>query len=125
MTRLGLIVGVVAVTCAAPNAQACEGNFCERLVVAAGANSFDGMWDDTITGGPKCPGTINVSFQISNGRVVYAGCSGSVSPNGAYSGSCAGNGFTVTATGHFTANSASGQYKRNDGCTGRWQAVKK
>jgi hypothetical protein len=125
MTRLGLIVGVLAVTCTAPNALACEGSSCETLVVAAGANAFDGSWSETVTGGPKCAGSFRTTFDIVNGQLVQAGCSGAVSPSGAYSGSCAGNGFTLTATGHFTAHSASGQYKRSDGCSGSWQAVRK
>lgn len=124
MTRLGLIVGLLAVTCAAANAAACEGSFCERLVVAAGPN-FDGTWSETIIGGPKCAGTGHATFAISNSQLVQPGCSGSVSPNGAYSGRCAGAGFTLTATGHFSGNSASGQYTRSDGCSGSWQAVKK
>jgi hypothetical protein len=124
MTRLGLIVGLLAVTCTAANAPACEGSFCERLVVAAGPN-FDGTWSETIIGGPKCAGTTQTTFEISNSQLVQPGCSGSVSPNGAYSGRCAGAGFTLTATGHFSGNSASGQYTRSDGCSGHWQAVRK
>jgi hypothetical protein len=124
MTRLGLIVGLLAVTSAAANALACEGSFCEVLVVAAGPN-FDGTWSETIIGGPKCSGTMRTTFEISNSQLVQAGCSGTVRPNGVYNGRCAGAGFNLTATGHFSANSASGQYTRSDGCSGRWQAVKK
>jgi hypothetical protein len=124
MTRLGLIVGLLAITCTAPNVQACEGSYCGRLVVAAGPN-FDGSWSETIVGGPKCVGTVHTTFEISNSQLVQAGCSGSVSPKGAYSGRCAGAGFTLTATGRFSGNSASGQYTRSDGCSGRWQAVRK
>jgi hypothetical protein len=124
MKRLGLIVGLLAVTCTAAGAQTCEGSFCGRLVVAAGDNAFDGTWSETIVGGPKCEGSGHATFEISNSQLVQSGCSGSVSPKGAYSGSCAGAGFTLTATGHFTGNTASGQYTRTDGCRGTWKAVK-
>jgi hypothetical protein len=123
MTRSGLIVSLLAITCATANALACESSSCERLIVAAGPN-FDGRWSETIIGGPKCAGTMQTAFEISNGQLVQAGCSGSVGPNGAYSGRCAGAGFNLTATGHFSGNSASGQYTRSDGCSGRWRAVK-
>jgi hypothetical protein len=124
MRLVGLIVGLLAVTGAAANALACEGSLCKELVVAA-APSFDGSWSETVIGGPKCAGTVQTTFEISNGQLIQPGCSGSVSPKGAYSGSCNGAGFVITATGHFSGNSASGQYTRTDGCSGRWQAVKK
>jgi hypothetical protein len=59
-----------------------------------------------------------------NGRLIQLGSSGQISPNGSARGSAAGHGFTLTWTGHFSGNSASGRYKRNDGCVGRWVAVR-
>ena len=86
---------------------------------------FNGDWNETVTGeSESCKGTISTSFAVKDGQLIQPGCNGSVGPNGAYSGSCFGNGFTLTATGHFTAASASGKYKRSDGCVGHWEARK-
>jgi hypothetical protein len=124
MKRLGLIVGLLAVTSTAAGAQTCVGSFCGRIVVAAGANDFDGTWSETITGGPKCAATLHTTFQVANGQLIQSGCSGVISPSGSVQSSCNGAGFTLTATGHFTPNSASGRYTRSDGCSGSWKAVK-
>jgi hypothetical protein len=125
MKGFGLMVGLLAAAGAGANAQACNGASCERFVVAAAANAFDGNWSETITGeSASCAGTITTTFQIVNGRLVQQGSQGEVRANGSASGSAVGNGFTLTWTGHFSANSASGRYKRSDGCVGRWQAVK-
>lgn len=113
MGRWTLVISLLAAACAT-----------SAVAKEATANQFDGTWNETVTGGPKCPGKLEVTFDISNGTLVQPGCSGSVGPNGAYSGRCAGNGFTLTATGHFSGNSASGEYQRTDGCSGRWDAHK-
>lgn len=124
MKGLGLILGLAAGVWAA-NAYACDGSNCERLVVAAAANAFDGSWSETVTGeSANCKGTFSTSFRVENGRIIQPGQNGSVSANGSASGSVAGNGFTLTWTGHFTPTTASGRYKRSDGCVGRWQARK-
>jgi hypothetical protein len=107
------MVGLLAVTCAAPNAS------------SAGANAFDGSWTETITAEkPSCAGSFKTTFQIANGRLIQQGSSGQISPNGSARGTAAGGGFTLTWTGHFFGNTASGRYKRNDGCFGRWEAVR-
>jgi hypothetical protein len=127
MSPWSLMVGLLAVTCAAANAQACDSDPCRSLVVAAAANPFDGNWRETITnegGAPNCSGTLSTSFSIANGRVVQEGTRGTVSPNGSARGTGSGPGYTSTWTGHFSGNSASGRFKRNDGCVGRWEATR-
>jgi hypothetical protein len=124
MKGLGLILGLVAGAWAA-NAYACDGDICERIVVAAAANPFDGSWSETITGdSANCKGSFTTSFQVENGRIIQPGQNGSVNANGSASGSVAGNGFTLTWTGRFSGSTASGSYKRSDGCVGHWQARK-
>jgi opacity protein-like surface antigen len=112
MGRWTLVISLLAVACAT------------SAVAKDDVSRFDGTWNETVTGGPKCPGTFKLTFGITSGNLVQPGCSGTVDPNGTYSGSCAGRGFNLTATGRFSGNSASGQYTRTDGCSGRWEARK-
>jgi hypothetical protein len=130
MRRLGLMVGFLIVASAAANAETCEGDSCKKLIVAAadeagGTNPFDGVWSETITGESQaCAGSLNVTFKIANGRLIQENSTGTISPNGSAHGTAAAGGFTATWTGHFSGGNASGRFKRNDGCIGRWVAVR-
>jgi hypothetical protein len=125
MTRWGLVVGLLAVSSAAANAQVCDEGFCKKLVVAAAANPFDGNWSEIVTGeSANCAGTVNTTFQVENGRLIQSGSGGTVSRNGSARGSGTGDGYILTWTGHFSGNSASGRYRRSDGCVGSWQATR-
>jgi hypothetical protein len=113
MQRSVLMVGVLAMTCVTAHAR------------SQNVSAFDGTWSETITGeSPSCAGSFNTTFRIENGRLIQAGSHGQINPDGSARGAAAGNGFTLTWSGRFSGNTASGHYKRDDGCVGRWEAIK-
>jgi hypothetical protein len=114
MKRAGLIVGLLAISCIAALARSPE------------ASPFDGEWSETIVGeSPSCVANINASFTVKNGHFTQPNSTGQVNPNGSARGTASAAGFTATWTGHFSGNNASGRFQRNDGCVGRWEAVRK
>jgi hypothetical protein len=113
MGRKKLVISLLAVACATSAA------------AKEGVSRFDGDWSETITGeSESCKGSFNTNFAVKDGRIIQPGQNGSVSPDGSASGAVVGNGYTLTWTGHFSATTASGKYKRTDGCIGRWEARK-
>lgn len=92
---------------------------------AAGGHPFDGTWTETIIGENQlCPVRLNVTFVIANSRLNTEHSQGTISPNGAARGTAQGGGLTATWSGRFSAHSASGRFRRSDGCIGRWEAVR-
>jgi hypothetical protein len=114
MKRAGLTIGLLAISCIA------------ALARSPGANPFDGEWSETIVGeSPSCVANINTSFTVKDGHFSQPNSTGTVSPNGSAQGRASAAGFTATWTGHFSGNNASGRFQRSDGCTGRWDAVRR
>ena len=112
-TVVFFVAGLLAASCAA------------TLVEAARVNPFDGEWNEVIVGeNQHCDVIENTSFTVSNGHLSQPGSSGIVSPNGAARGTAADSGYTATWNGHFSGNKAAGRFVRNDGCVGRWSAVR-
>jgi hypothetical protein len=109
-----LTVGLLAITCAAAVAR------------SPGANPFDGEWAEVIVGENHfCEVHLDTSFTVTSGRLIQSGSGGIVSPNGSAQGTAYSGGYTATWTGHFVGNRATGQFRRSDGCVGRWSAVRK
>lgn len=89
-----------------------------------GGGNFDGTWA-YVGIGTNCQGTGSGTIQISGGRVIAPGGSGTVAPSGAYHSSGVGSdGIRLTANGRLSGNSGSGTYVRSDGCGGRWSATR-
>ena len=81
-----------------------------------GGGNYDGNWYVTNVGCGGVPGTAT----ISGGRVSGGGVSGSVSSSGAVRTASA----VSVGWGQISGNRASGGFRTNDGCTGRWSAVR-
>jgi hypothetical protein len=79
--------------------------------------NYDGAWSVTNIGCGGIPGVAT----ISGGRVSSPGVSGSVSSSGAVRTSSA----VSVGWGQISGNRASGGFRTNDGCTGRWTAVRR
>ncbi|MFN3347811.1 hypothetical protein [Pseudorhodoplanes sp.] len=79
--------------------------------------NYDGVWQVTNIGCGGVPGTAIVS----GGRISGGGVTGSVSSTGKVR--------TATAVsvgwGQISGNRASGGFRTQDGCTGRWTAVRR
>jgi hypothetical protein len=78
--------------------------------------NYDGVWHVTNIGCGGVPGTA----VVSGGRISSPGVTGSVSPSGAVRSSSA----VSVGWGQISGNRASGGFRTNDGCTGRWTAVR-
>jgi hypothetical protein len=93
-----------------------------RAFRSGNSNSFDGAW--TFVGvSTNCGGTATLPAIISGGKLIAKGATGQVSANGMYRGIAMGaDGITLSASGRFFGNGASGTYRRADGCIGRWTA---
>lgn len=87
-----------------------------------GGGNFDGAWAVSSVGTP-CGGA-SEAVVITSGRIVGQWSSGHVSPNGSTTSSGAAGGVSWTSSGHFSARSASGSFRRSDGCVGSWTASK-
>jgi hypothetical protein len=99
---------------------------CVALGPVAAANPFDGDWAEVIVGeNAHCDVRLDTSFKVSNGHLTQPGSSGTVKANGSAVGSANSGGYSATWTGHFSGNKAAGRFKRNDGCVGRWSAVRR
>jgi hypothetical protein len=81
-----------------------------------GGGNYDGVWHVTNIGCGGVPGTATVS----GGRISGGGVTGSVSPSGAVRSSSA----VSVGWGQISGSRASGGFRTNDGCTGRWTAVR-
>ena len=114
MKAIVFAAGVLAASCTA------------TLARSAAANPFDGMWAEVIVGeNQHCDVHLNTAFTVANGHLSQPGSSGTVHPDGSAEGTSANSGLTATWTGHFSGNKAVGRFKRNDGCVGRWSAVRR
>lgn len=83
---------------------------------AATPRNYDGVWFVTNVG---CNGA-NGTAVVSGGRVSGGGVTGSVSASGAVHTRSA----VSVGWGQISGNRASGGFRTNDGCTGRWSAVR-
>jgi hypothetical protein len=114
VNRFLLIAGLLAATCTVATSAR-----------AAGANPFDGEWAEVIDGlNHFCEVHLDTSFTVTNGRLIQSGSGGTVNPNGSAYGTANSGGYSATWTGHFSGNRAVGQFRRSDGCVGRWSAVR-
>jgi hypothetical protein len=87
--------------------------------------SFDGAWAVVAIGNDMCPGTTNGATVVTSGRVIGSdGTTGQVSPSGIVNTVANANGVTIYGTGRLSGRSGSGTFRRSDGCTGRWTAMK-
>lgn len=101
-------------------------------VEAQGAN-FDGRWSvEVVTEKGSCDKAYRYPVIIENGKTRYGGpegfeVSGSVSPNGAVSGSIARSGTQANVRGRLASNSGSGSWSTSGSlaCSGRWNADKR
>jgi hypothetical protein len=88
-----------------------------------GESNFDGTWIVHSVGN-SC-GTGSGSFVVSGNKIIGDGLSGSISPSGAAEMVGLNGSVSVSYSGnHFSARSASGSFKRADGCVGTWGATK-
>jgi hypothetical protein len=88
-----------------------------------GESNFDGTWIVHSVGN-SC-GTGSGSFVVSGNKIIGDGLSGSISPSGAAEMVGLNGSVSVSYSGnHFSARSASGNFKRADGCVGTWGATK-
>lgn len=78
--------------------------------------NYDGVWRVTNIG---CGGTPGVAM-VSGGRISGGGVTGSVNATGAVRTASA----VSVGWGQISGNRASGRFRTNDGCTGRWTAVR-
>jgi hypothetical protein len=90
-----------------------------RPATSARSNPFDGTWTGG-SAGETCPETTKGAILISNGKISGNGVEGHVNSDGSVRFIANGSGFFATGGGHFSRNSASGRFKRNDGCVGHW-----
>lgn len=115
MKGLGLMVGLMAATFVAANAQA----------AADGTHPFDGVWTETVIAeSPSCAATVEGKFTIKKSRMAEAHATGRINPDGSARGTATAGGYTASWTGHFAGNTASGRFRRNDGCVVSWRAVR-
>ena len=88
-----------------------------------GGSSLDGAWSIS-SAGINCSDTFRETVTVSGRRLTGNYGSGSVSANGAITGSGNYNGIGVTSRGRFSGRTGSGTFQRSDGCHGRWTATK-
>jgi hypothetical protein len=86
-----------------------------------GGGNYDGAWAVISIG---CGGSSTSAVIITSGRVVGEGLTGRVSGGGSVSATWHGNGVTSYSSGRLSGRSGSGSFRRTDGCSGRWTAVK-
>lgn len=84
--------------------------------------AFDGTW--TISSSPGCDLAARSAVQVSRGRIVGQGVSGSVDANGNVRTSGYGEGISVVSQGRVSGAAGSGTYSVSNGCTGTWVAHK-
>jgi hypothetical protein len=87
-----------------------------------GGGNFDGAWVVNSVGNP-C-GSSTTAIVVTSGRIIGDGLSGAVGPSGAASSVGHYGSITVISSGHFSARSGSGTFKRSDGCVGTWAVSK-
>ncbi|MEN3348698.1 MAG: hypothetical protein V7632_2333 [Bradyrhizobium sp.] len=86
-----------------------------------GGGSVDGAWVVTSVG---CGGTGSGAIVITSGRIIGEGLTGSVGANGAARSVFQANGLTSIGSGRLSGRSGAGTFRRSDGCSGTWSAIK-
>ncbi|QOZ25553.1 hypothetical protein [Bradyrhizobium sp. CCBAU 51753] len=86
-----------------------------------GGGSVDGAWVVTSVG---CGGTSTGAVVITSGRIIGEGLTGSVSASGAARSVFQANGLTSIGSGRVSGRSGAGTFRRSDGCSGTWSAIK-
>jgi hypothetical protein len=61
---------------------------------------------------------------VSSGKIIGQGVSGTVSANGATHAVSNYDGVIVTSSGHTSGAQRLRNFKRSDGCVGRWTSAK-
>ncbi len=89
-----------------------------------GGGNFDGAWAVSSVG-VTCSGGSQSAVVVTSGKIIGQGVSGQVSPNGSVNAVGNSNGITIISTGRLSGRSGSGTFRQSDGCTGRWNAVKR
>lgn len=88
---------------------------------SGGGSSFDGAWAVVSVG---CGSSSTSAVVVTSGRIIGQGVSGTVSANGSVSSIGNYDGIIVTSSGHASARSGAGTFRRSDGCSGRWTSSK-
>jgi hypothetical protein len=86
-----------------------------------GGGGVDGAWVVTSVG---CGGTGSGAIVITSGRIIGEGLTGSVSAGGAARSVYQANGLTSIGSGRLSGRSGAGTFRRSDGCSGTWSAIK-
>jgi len=86
-----------------------------------GGGSADGARVVTSTG---CGGTGSGAIVVTSGRIIGEGLTGSVSANGSARSVFQANGLTSIGSGRLSGRSGAGTFRRSDGCSGTWSAIK-
>jgi hypothetical protein len=90
---------------------------------AAAAGSWSGAWKGVSTGG--CIPTWSWTLQITDGGDISgSGAVGKVARGGGASGTMTVLGVAYHFAGRFSAGTAAGTWKRDDGCAGAWTATR-
>ena len=84
--------------------------------------AFDGSW--AVSSSPGCDLAARSAVQVSRGRIVGQGVSGSVDANGNVRTIGYGEGISVVSQGRVSGAAGSGTYSVSNGCTGTWVAHK-
>jgi len=87
--------------------------------------NFDGAW--SVSSSPCGSNQVTSESNqvtISSGRVIGPGVSGSVNAQGVVRTVGSNGGVTIIGTGRIHGRSAGGTYRRSDGCSGTWRAIK-
>jgi len=90
---------------------------------ASGSLTASGTWNGVSTGGciPNWSWTLQIT---SEGSISGSGATGHVGRGGSGSGIMTVLGTAYHFVGHFGSSTASGTWKRTDGCSGRWTGTK-
>lgn len=88
---------------------------------SGGGGAADGAWVVTSIG---CGGTASGAIVVTSGRIIGDGLTGSVSANGAARSVYQANGLTSIGSGRLSGRSGAGTFRRSDGCSGTWSAIK-
>jgi len=90
-------------------------------VVQPQANPFDGTW--AVNHSPGC-GLGRGSVQVSRGRILGRGVSGTIDADGNVRTRGGGGALTTIGAGRVSGATGSGTYQVSNGCSGTWTARK-
>ena len=94
----------------------------EQSASRPSVGAFDGTW--AVSSSPGCDLAARSAVQVSRGRIVGQGVSGSVDANGNVRTIGYGEGISVVSQGRVSGAAGSGTYSVSNGCTGTWVAQK-